>query len=94
MTRFNTLETSEIDRIWRRLPIDHVWSGWAIVDQAPEAICLFRKRRNWRQFQLIKNRETYSLLDESGDMIARSRSLDDVLCGIERAPSLAAKKNI
>ena len=89
MALFSSIETTEIDRIWRSLPAEHVWSGWASVGQEPEAIWLYRRRQNWRRFQLLKKAGEYLLVDEKGEKIAASGSLPDVLCDIEIVPSLA-----
>ena len=31
MIRFSAAEIREIDKIWRGLPAEHSWSGWAVV---------------------------------------------------------------
>jgi len=90
MVCFSALETAEIDRIWRTLPIDHVWSGWAAVDEKPETIWLYRRRQNWRRFELLKEAEAYVLTDEAGAKIGSSAQLNDILCDLEIAPPLVA----
>lgn len=88
MSRFSEKETAEIDRIWRTLPTDHMWSGWAAVDRRPKTIWLYRRRNNWRRFELVKRGEGYALVDEQGARLGASNSLIKVLCEIETAPSL------
>jgi len=90
MTCFSHVETAEIDRIWRTLPRDHVWSGWAAVAEEPETIWLYRQRQNWRRFELLKDANHYILTDEAGSKIGSSTQLSEVLCDLEVAPPLAA----
>lgn len=90
MTRFSSLEMAEIDRIWRALPDDYSWSGWAAVDKEPGEIWLYRRRQNWRRFQLLKQAGQYVLTDEKGMVIASAPVLARVLCDIEIAPPLEA----
>lgn len=80
---------AEIDRIWRGLPTGHVWSGWAAIDSAPETVWLYRLRQNWRRFQLLKEGNSYVLVDESGIKIGGSAILSEALCVIEVAPAFA-----
>ena len=88
MSRFSEHETAEIDRIWRDLPPEHIWSGWAAVDREPETIWLYRRLNNWRRFELVKQGGRYALVDEHGAELGSSQSLQTVLCEIEAAPSL------
>ena len=88
MSRFDETETAEIDRMWRSLPADHVWNGWAAVDREPKAIWLYRLLNNWRRFELIKQKGRYALIDDNGVKIGASSSLSNLIGEIEMAPSL------
>jgi hypothetical protein len=74
--------------MWRALPADHVWSGWAAVDKEPKAIWLYRLLNNWRRFELIKQKGHYALIDDKGVKIGASDSLSGLIGAIERVPSL------
>lgn len=88
MSRFNKQETAEIDRMWRELPADHVWSGWAAVDSEPKAIWLYRLLNNWRRFELVKQKGHYALIDDKGARVGTSNTLSNLSDEIEMAPSL------
>jgi len=88
MARFNASEINQIESIWRDLPHEHMWSGWAAIDAEPEAIWLYRQRQNWRRFTLTKQARAYVLKDEKGQQIGKSTSLPTVLCDLEIAPAL------
>ena len=88
MPRFNEKETDEIEQTWRALPADHGWNGWATVDKRPEAIWLYRRRNNWRRFELVKRAEKYTLVDDQGKDVRTSTSLIKVLSEIESVPPL------
>ncbi|MFH1517109.1 MAG: hypothetical protein ABIH17_04420, partial [Pseudomonadota bacterium] len=66
MECFTASEIDEIDRLWRRLPIDHMWTGWATAGEAPEQVWIFRTRAHWRRFPLTKTAKGYALADERG----------------------------
>lgn len=91
MIRFSAAEIREIDKIWRGLPAEHSWSGWAVVGVEPSMIWLYRQRQNWRRFNLTKLEDTYSLTDDHGHEIGKSGNLSRVLCDIETVPSLGAE---
>ena len=74
--------------MWRALPADHVWSGWAAVDKEPKAIWLYRLLNNWRRFELIKQKGSYALIDDTGAKIGAYSSLSKLIGEIEMAPSL------
>ena len=42
MARFTREEIETIDRLWRAVPADHEWTGWAAAGEAPEEIWIFR----------------------------------------------------
>ena len=86
MICFSKFETDELDRIWRELPVDHVWVGWAAVSDRPEAIWLYRSRQTCRRFELHKEVDGYVLTDEGGARIGTSASLSKVLSCIEGVP--------
>ena len=89
MIRFSFAEISQIDEIWRSLPVDHSWSGWAMIDAEPSTVWLYRQRQNWRRFILAKRKGTYTLTDDLGKEVGTSRSLPNILCDIEAVPGLA-----
>jgi hypothetical protein len=45
MTAFSPSEVDEIDALWRSLPPDHMWTGWAAAGESPDQIWIFRTRR-------------------------------------------------
>jgi hypothetical protein len=89
MAKFTPIEIQEIDRIWRDLPSEHLWNGWAAIGNEPSEVWLYRKRQNWRRFLLTKHEADYLLTDDQGAQISRARKLSRVLCNIEIAPGLA-----
>lgn len=87
MARFTRAETREIDRIWRTLPPDHVWTGWAAIGNRPARIWLYRRQQNWRRFPLVKGGGGYCLYDEDARQIACADRLADVLGDVEAIPA-------
>jgi hypothetical protein len=88
MECFTASEIDEIDRLWRRLPIDHMWTGWATAGETPEEVWIFRTRAHWRRFPLTKSARGYALADERGRRVFRAASLEDLLQAVEAIPGL------
>ncbi len=90
MGHFTSAEIDEIDRLWRRLPADHMWTGWAAPGHQPEHVWIFRTRAHWRRFPLSKSERGYSIADERGRTVARAKTLEDLLRRVEAIPGLDA----
>ncbi|WP_430402735.1 hypothetical protein [Hyphomonas sp.] len=88
MDCFTASEIDEIDRLWRRLPIDHMWTGWATAGEAPQQVWIFRTRAHWRRFPLTKTARGYALADERGRRVFRAPTLADLLQAVEAMPGL------
>ncbi len=88
MNTFSPEEIDEIDRLWRAVPADHVWTGWAAAGERPERIWIFRTRAHWRRFPLIKRGKRYCLLNEEDRVVAIARTLADLLTRVEAVPGL------
>jgi hypothetical protein len=90
MECFTASEIDEIDRLWRRPPIEHMWTGWATAGEAPEHVWIFRTRAHWRRFPLTKTARGYVLADEDGRRVFRAPTLADLLQAVEAVPGLDA----
>ena len=90
MDRFTASEIDEIDRLWRCLPIEHMWTGWAAAGEAPEHVWIFRTRAHWRRFPLTKTARGYVLADDHGRRVFRAPTLADLLQAVEAVPGLDA----
>ena len=88
MTQFTPEEIEQIDRLWRAVPADHVWSGWAAAGDAPDEVLIFRTRAHWRKFPLRKKPQGYALFDERDRCVAEENDLELVLKAIESIPGL------
>lgn len=88
MSRFTPEEINEIDALWRSLPKDHVWSGWAASGDHPREIWIFRTKAHWRRFPLIKMDEGYALFDERDRQVARAATLERLLRKVEVIPGI------
>ena len=91
MTHFQPSELDEIDRLWRTLAPDHMWSGWAAAGDTPDEVWIYRTRAHWRRFPLTKGKRGYLLTDETGQRIAVGRTLEGLLQTIESIPGLEAR---
>ena len=89
MNRFSVSDLEAIDRLWRSVPADHVWTGWSATGDEPEEITLYRTRAHWRRFPLRKSNQDFVLFDDRGREVARSTSLEDLLKQVEAIPGLA-----
>lgn len=88
MPCFSPSEIDEIDRLWRQLPADHIWTGWAASGDFPEIVWLFRTRAHWRRFPLTRSEAGYVLSDDRGQVFREAATLDDLLKAVEAVPSL------
>ena len=89
--RFSQVEIEAIDALWRALPIDHMWTGWAAAGGTPEEIWIFRTRAHWRRFPLTKTETGYALSDEKGKRSVTASSLADLLQAVEAIPARVLK---
>ena len=90
MNRFSVSDLEAIDRLWRSVPADHVWTGWSATGDEPEEITLYRTRAHWRRFPLRKSNAEFVLYDDTGTEVARSKSPQSLLEQVEAIPGLAA----
>jgi hypothetical protein len=88
MLRFTPAEIDEIDRLWRGLPADHMWTGWAATGDQPETVWIFRSRAHWRRFPLTRTAEGYALSDDRGNLFRGAVTLEDLLRAVEAVPAL------
>lgn len=88
MPRFSPEEIDEIDRLWRSLPADHMWTGWAAVGQSPDTVWIYRSRAHWRRFPLTRTETGYALSDDRGRLFREAASLEDLLRAVEAVPQL------
>lgn len=88
MARFTREEIETIDRLWRAVPADHVWTGWAAAGDEPDEIWIFRTRAHWRRFPLRKTDEGYALHLETGRPVATAATLEALLERVEAIPGL------
>lgn len=88
MSAFSPSEIDAIDALWRALPTDHMWTGWAAAGESPEQVWIFRTRAHWRRFPLKKTRNGYALSDETGRRIIRAETLEGLLGAVEAIPGL------
>lgn len=88
MSGFTPEEIDEVDRLWRDLPTDHVWSGWAATGEQPEEIWIYRSRNHWRRFPLTKSPHGFALSDEDGKTVADGQTLVSLLKKVEAIPGL------
>lgn len=66
---------NEIDALWRSVPADHVWTGWAAAGDSPAEVLIFRTRAHWRKFPLRKTDTGYALFDERDRRVAEEITL-------------------
>ena len=88
MSAFTPEEIDEIDALWRSVPADHVWTGWAAAGDAPDEVLIFRTRAHWRKFPLKKIGGRYALFDERDRRVAEEGSLPALLKTVEAIPGL------
>lgn len=85
---FTRVEIDTIDRLWRAVAEDHVWTGWAAAGDAPDEILIYRARAHWRRFPLRKSRTGYALFIETGRQVAEAETLEALLAKVESIPGL------
>jgi len=88
MTRFSADDLDAIDRLWRAVPSDHVWTGWSASGETPEEVIIYRTRAHWRKFPLRKSTTAFTLHNERGDELAKAPSLAALLSKVEALPGL------
>jgi len=88
MTRFSASDIDAIDRLWRAVPGDHVWTGWSACGETPKEVIIYRTRAHWRKFPLRKTSDGFALCDERGTELARNKSLAGLLARVEALPGL------
>ncbi|MCF6329654.1 MAG: hypothetical protein L3J02_07640 [Henriciella sp.] len=88
MTRFSIADLDAIDRLWRSVPADHVWTGWSACGEEPKEVIIYRTRAHWRKFPLKKVDGGFRLHDERGRRIAETKTLEALLAEVEAIPGL------
>ena len=88
MTAFSNADLSALDRMWRDLPRDHPWTGWAQIQSAPGEVWVFRERANWRLFTLRKTDDNFILHDDVQTYEMSVDSLQGLPEAIAKVPAL------
>ena len=88
MDPFTPEDLNAIDRLWRSLPKDHVWTGWAAAGDRPSEIWIIRTRAHWRRFPLRKHANGFALHAERGEIVEIGPTLDALLARVEALPAL------
>lgn len=86
MPNFSPEDIDEIDRLWRSLPADHMWSGWAAAGETPDTVYIFRVLTHWRRFPLTRTPSGYALSDDRGNLFREAATLEDLLRAVEAVP--------
>ncbi|MDG1827509.1 MAG: hypothetical protein P8H62_14720 [Henriciella sp.] len=89
MNQFSAADLEAIDRLWRSVPADHVWTGWSATGEEPEEIVLYRTKAHWRRFPLRKSNSGFVLYDDKDTEVAKADSLTDLLTEVEAIPGLS-----
>ncbi|MAV50126.1 MAG: hypothetical protein CME93_04090 [Hyphomonadaceae bacterium] len=89
MNKFSSTEIETLDRLWRSVPPDHIWTGWSQIGDQPDEILLYRKQSSWRQFSLRKIDGAIRLYDDNQQPTATIAALDALTDHIEQIPSRA-----
>lgn len=89
MPNFSPEEIDEIDRLWRALPVSHMWTGWAAAGERPETVWIFRTLTHWRRFPLTRTGAGYALSDDRGNLFREAATLQDLLHAVEAVPQQA-----
>lgn len=89
MQTFSQQDLEDIDRLWRSVPADHVWTGWSASGAEPEEVWLYRTRAHWRKFPLRKTADGFELYDETDRKVAEADSLSGLLEAVESIPGLS-----
>lgn len=88
MPKFSPEDIDEIDRLWRSLPADHMWTGWAVCGDRPETVWIFRTLTHWRRFPLTRTETGYALNDDRGNLFREAATLEELLAAVEAVPQL------
>lgn len=88
MAPFTEHDLEAIDRLWRSVPPDHVWTGWSAIGDMPEEIILYRTRAHWRRFPLRKSTTGYVIYNEKEHIVAEAETLAALLRSVETIPGL------
>ncbi|HAY08169.1 MAG TPA: hypothetical protein PKV67_14230 [Hyphomonas sp.] len=91
MPSFSPEDIDEIDRLWRGLPADHMWTGWAAAGERPEVVWIFRTLTHWRRFPLRRTETGYALSDDRGNPFREAATLEDLLQAVEAVPQLGVR---
>ena len=89
MTRFSSKDIDQLDEVWRNLPRDHAWTGWARTESRPDEVWVFRTRANWRRFVILKDEAGFLLRDDSGDFSKRFDQLAALPDAVSSVPSMS-----
>ena len=89
MNSFSQQDLDEIDKLWRSVPADHVWTGWSASGVEPDEVWLYRTRAHWRKFPLRKTSNGFAIHDERERKVAEAETLQDLLQAVESIPGLA-----
>ncbi|WP_370236543.1 MULTISPECIES: hypothetical protein [Henriciella] len=90
MQTFSQSDLDAIDKLWRSVPADHVWTGWSASGAEPKEVWLYRTRAHWRKFPLRKTETGYALFDEKDRKVADAETLESLLSAVESIPGLRA----
>lgn len=90
MPKFSSEDIDKIDRLWRSLPADHMWTGWAATGERPETVWIFRTLTHWRRFPLTRTETGYALSDDRGNLFREAATLEELLAAVEAVPQLGA----
>jgi hypothetical protein len=88
MPDFSPEDIDEIDRLWRALPSDHMWTGWAAAGDRPDTVWIFRTLTHWRRFPLTRTKTGYALSDERGNLFRETLTLEELLRAVEAVPQI------
>lgn len=88
MPKFSSEDIDKIDRLWRSLPADHMWTGWAATGERPETVWIFRTLTHWRRFPLTRTETGYALSDDRGNLFREAATLEELLAAVEAVPQL------
>ena len=88
MALFTEIDLSDIDRLWRSVPPDHVWTGWSATGATPQEVILYRTRAHWRRFPLRKSDEGFVIYNENENAVAKAKTLSALLTIVESIPGL------
>ena len=86
---FSQDDLEAIDAIWRSLPDNDNWVGWAATANQADTVWLFRKRANWRRFLLRKTEENQLVLhDEERKQVGTCTQFEELPKVIDDLPQM------